>query len=114
MELANVLCRGTNHRQQQQPGKTGIVCITPPMRLLGVTLERLFRLKTIEYLLCSRAKNVCVGRVRAETLRRRAMLMYEFVGTVGGLGGGGGGVKTASEPCQMSLVAPAGSAGPEG
>lgn len=52
-----------------------------------VTLERLFHLKTIEYLLCSRAKNVCVGRGQAETLRRRAMLMYEFVG--GGEGGGG-------------------------
>lgn len=88
----------------ERPGSSALL----PRCDSWVTLERLFRLKTIEYLLCSRAKNVCVGRVRAETLRRRAMLMYEFVGGVGG------GVKTASEPCQMSLVAPAGSAGPEG
>lgn len=80
----------------QRPGSSALL----PRCDSWVTLQRLFHLKTIEYLLCSCAKNVCVGRGRAETLRRRAILMYEFVG-------GGGGVETASEPCQMSLVAAA-------
>lgn len=35
MELANVLCRGTNHRQPRQHGKHGNVGTTPSTQLLG-------------------------------------------------------------------------------
>lgn len=99
MELANVLCCGTNHREPRRHGEHRNVGMTPSTTA-GASLEHLFCLRTIEYLLRSRTRNVCGGTVQAGSLCGCAMLMYESV--VLAVGGDTGFRAVSNESCGSS------------